>query len=224
MGHPAERSHSRFWQLLSTVLAVWQLVGVATSSTSRRIGSADSETRTRLIDAAERLLLADGYAAVTSRRVGAKAGLKPQLVHYYFRTMEDLFVAVFRRRADENLRRFQRTVAVEPSLRALWEFSSDPRGAAFTIEFVALANHLKSIRAEIARYAKRFRVLELQALTAALSADGIGSDDMPPIVALLLMTGLTQVMGIERRLGVTAGHDATAAFVQGAIERLEPRL
>ena len=32
------------------------------------------------------------YAAVTSRRLANKAGLKPQLVHYYFRTMEELFV------------------------------------------------------------------------------------------------------------------------------------
>ena len=42
------------------------------------------------MDAAEQLLLEEGYAAVTSRRVGARAGLKPQLVHYYFRTMDDL--------------------------------------------------------------------------------------------------------------------------------------
>ena len=63
----------------------------------------DSKTRAQLVDAAEQLLFEEGYAAVTSRRVGAKAGLKPQLVHYYFRTMDDLFVEIFRRRADENL-------------------------------------------------------------------------------------------------------------------------
>ena len=68
----------------------------------RRIGAVDSKTRAQLLDAAELLLLEEGYAAVTSRRVAAKAGLKPQLVHYYFRTMDDLFVEVFRRRADEN--------------------------------------------------------------------------------------------------------------------------
>ena len=45
----------------------------------------------------------EGYAAVTSRRVADAAGLKPQLVHYYFRTMEDLFLEVFRRRAEEGL-------------------------------------------------------------------------------------------------------------------------
>jgi hypothetical protein len=59
-------------------------------------------------------------------------------------------------------------------------------------------------------------------LTAALHADGIGPDEVPPIVALLLMTGLSQVLALERGLGVTAGHDATTRFVQSVIDRLEP--
>ena len=75
-------------------------------------------------------------------------------------------------------------------------------------EFVALANHRKSIRTEIARYAERSRAAQLEALSAALEASGIAPDQIPPIVALLLMTGLTQVLALERGLGVTAGHDA----------------
>src|SRR5258708_37148964 len=73
-------------------------------TSARRIGAPDAKNRGVLLDAAEQLLLEDGYAAVTSRRVADRAGLKPQLVHYYFRTMEDLFLEVFRRRAEEGLR------------------------------------------------------------------------------------------------------------------------
>ena len=61
---------------------------------ARRFGLENSKTRTHLLDAAEQLMREEGYAAVTSRRVAAKAGLKPQLVHYYFRTMDDLFIAL----------------------------------------------------------------------------------------------------------------------------------
>jgi AcrR family transcriptional regulator len=195
---------------------------VATTPASRRIGAPDSKTRVRLVDAAEQLLLEEGYAAVTSRRVGARAGLKPQLVHYYFRSMEDLFVEVFRRRAEENLARAERAVSASASLRTLWEINADPRGAAFSIEFVALAKHHKAIRTEIARHAERFRSAQLQALTTALSADGLGESDMPPIIVLMLMTGLSQVLSIERALGVTAGHDEALAFVAGVLDRLEP--
>ena len=191
-------------------------------SSPRRIGAADSKTRIRLVDAAEQLLLEEGHAAVTSRRVGAKAGLKPQLVHYYFRTMDDLFIEVFRRRADESLVRAERVVAEQGTLRALWRLNADPRGAAFNIEFVALAKHRPAVRAEVARYAERYRAAQLRALTAALGSDGVPPDRLPPVVALLLMTGLSQVLALEQTLGVTAGHDETLAFVAAAIDRLEP--
>jgi TetR/AcrR family transcriptional regulator len=195
---------------------------VTTALPARRIGAEDSATRAQLLDAAEQLLLGDGYAAVTSRRVAAKAGLKPQLVHYYFRTMDDLFLAVFRRRADQNFARFERSVTGPASLRALWDLNADPRGAAFMIEFVALANHRKAIRAEIASYAERWRATQLDALTAALAAAGLDPEQLPPAAALLLMTGLAQVLALEQALGVTAGHDATTTFVERAIRRLDP--
>lgn len=192
-------------------------------TSSRRIGAVDSKSRSQLVDAAEQLLLEEGYAAVTSRKVAAKAGLKPQLVHYYFRSMDDLYVEVFRRRADENLARFESSIAADPSMRNLWELNADRRGAAFMSEFVALANHRKAIRAEIARYAERFRAAQFEAVAAALARCGIGEDELPPDAALLIMTGLAQVMALESALGMTSGHDTTVAFVERAIEELERR-
>jgi AcrR family transcriptional regulator len=201
---------------------MWQGVLVTTTPATRRIGAADSKTRAQLVDAAEQLLVEEGYAAVTSRRVGAQAGLKPQLVHYYFRTMDDLFIEIFRRRAEENLAQFERAVAEDGSLHNLWRLNADLSGAAFTIEFVALANHRKAIRAEIARYAERFRAAQLGAWSAALTAAGVPEEQLPPIAGLLLMTGLAQMLALEQALGVTAGHDATIGFIEQALGRLEP--
>ena len=195
---------------------------MTTASSARRIGTEHSKSRAQLLDAAEQLLVEEGYAAVTSRRVAAKAGLKPQLVHYYFRTMDDLFVEVFRRGAEANLARIERTVAADGSLHALWQLTADARSAAFSIEFVALANHRKAVRAEIARYAERFREAQLDAVTAALEARGVGVDQMPPVVALLIMTGLSQVLALEEAIGVTAGHDTTRSFIEQALARIEP--
>jgi AcrR family transcriptional regulator len=193
---------------------------MSSTSPSRRIGAEDSETRARLVDAAEQLTMEEGYAAVTSRRVAARAALKPQLVHYYFRAMDDLFLEVFRRKADRDMARFERAVAADGSLRNLWRLNTDPRGAAFTMEFVALANHRKAIRNEIARYAERFRAAQLEAITTAFEGRGI-DDKMPPIVALLLMTGLSQVLALETGLGMTAGHDTARAYIERAIDRIE---
>ena len=43
-------------------------------------------------------------------------------------------------------------------------------GSKFNLEFVALANHRKAIRAEMASYAERFRSMQLDAITAILAA------------------------------------------------------
>jgi len=193
------------------------------ATASRRIGAQDSKTRAQLLDAAEKLLLEEGYAAVTSRRVAAKAGLKPQLVHYYFRTMDDLFIEVFRRRADRDLEGFERAVAADPSLQNLWRMNTDQRGAAFTIEFVALANHRKAIKKEIARYAERFRAAQLDAIAGALAAGGVSKRQLPPIVALLLMTGLSQVLALEDAIGISTGHDESVKFVERTLAQLETR-
>ena len=192
-----------------------------TASTPRRLGTKESTTRAQLLDAAEELLLEDGYAAVTSRRVAAKAGLKPQLVHYYFRAMEDLYLEVFRRRAEQELARYARAIEEDGSLRNLWRLNADPRGARFNIEFAALANHHKAIRAEIARYADQFRAAQLEAMQGALARLGIEEGRLPPIVAQLAMTGLSQVLALEGALGVTAGHDDTVAYVERMIDGLE---
>ncbi|HEX9031158.1 MAG TPA: helix-turn-helix domain-containing protein, partial [Streptosporangiaceae bacterium] len=145
----------------------------------RRIGAPDAKNRAVLLDAAERLMLEEGHAAVTSRRVASKAGLKPQLVHYYFRTMDDLFLAMFQRRAEIGLERQAAALASPQPLRALWEYSRDPAGTAFTMEFSAVANHRKAIRAEIARYAERFRADQVEALSALTERYGIDSGTCP---------------------------------------------
>ena len=75
----------------------------------------DAKNRGVLLDAAEQLMLEDGYAAVTSRRVAERAGLKPQLVHYYFRTMDELFIEVFRRRAEAGAAVLSHGAGVRPA-------------------------------------------------------------------------------------------------------------
>jgi AcrR family transcriptional regulator len=187
----------------------------------RRIGASDSVTRAKLLDAAERLLLDEGYAAVTSRRVGQEAVVSPQLVHYYFRTMDDLFLEVFRRRAEEGIAQFTAAMDAERSIRTIWDLRNPGPEARFNLEFVALANHRKAIQAEIASYAIRFRDLQLAAIAGVLADHGIGRDVLPPEVLLVALTGVTQIISLESALGITAGHEETLAFIEELLARLE---
>src|SRR5690606_18495282 len=76
-------------------------------SRPRRPRAATLEKRERLLDATEKIMLREGYAGVTSRSVAAEVGINPPLVHYYFATLDDLFVAVLRRRAETNIERMR---------------------------------------------------------------------------------------------------------------------
>ena len=190
-------------------------------ASNRRIGAEDSESRAALLDATEQLMLEEGYAAVSSRRVAQVAGLKPQLVHYYFRTMDDLFLAAFRRRAEGALKRQARAFEPGRSLRALWALTDDPKSTALTMEFAALANHRKSIRTEIARYAELFRSRQTEILSQIMEEHGVDTEGFPPIAVMVLITGVSQILVMEEALGMSAGHAETRALVERCIVELE---
>jgi len=190
-------------------------------ASTRRIGAEGSKNRALLLDATEQVMLDQGYAAATSRRVAAQAGLKPQLVHYYFRTMDDLFLAVFRRRAEMGLERQAEALASPQPLRALWEFSNDASGTALTMEFTALAGHRKAIRSEIGEYGEKFRIRATETITRVLTDRAIDPDDLPPEVLLVLMTSVSRVLVMEDGLGMSVGHAQTRAMIERWLTRLE---
>jgi AcrR family transcriptional regulator len=177
-------------------------------------------TREALIDATAQIMVDEGYAAATSRRVAAKAGVKPALVHYYFPSMDDLFVAVLRDKAETNLQRQRQAIAEAKPLHALWELSSAHDAQLFT-EFLAMANHRKAIRSEISSYAMRFRDLEEGAMTLALKARGIDLEACPPVVMSMIMGSLAGMLLHEEGLGITRGHDEARAFIEQCLDRFE---
>jgi AcrR family transcriptional regulator len=177
-------------------------------------------TREALIEATAQILLDEGYAAATSRRVAAKAGVKPALVHYYFPSMDDLFVAVLRDKAETNLQRQRQAMAEAEPLHALWQLSGAQDAQLFT-EFLAMANHRKAIRSEIVSYAMRFRDLEEGAMTLAMKARGIDLQLFPPVVLSMIMGSLARMVMHEQGLGITRGHDEARAFIAQCLDRFE---
>src|SRR4029453_19429787 len=94
----------------------------------RRPRKATEEKRARLLDATEEIMLKEGYAAVSSRSVATAVGINAPLVHYYFPTLDDLFVAVLRRRAGRNVMRMAEALASPEPLRPGGGLGWDTRG------------------------------------------------------------------------------------------------
>jgi AcrR family transcriptional regulator len=172
-------------------------------------------------------MLADGYAAATTRRVAKEAGVNSALVSYYFGSLDGMFVALFRRGAERSYERLQQALASPQPLWAFWDLIHEQSGSASTMEFIALANHRKVIRQEIARFSRRFRRTQLEALTDVLEGYGLDPDEWPASVVVLGLSGLSRYLLMEQAFGVDIGHRETEAKVEQLIERLEgprPRL
>ena len=188
----------------------------------RRTQLADkSAARTALLDATERLMVAEGYAAVTTRRVSTEAGVNNGLIHYYFGTMDDLFVQVFRRRSERSLDRLRCALDDPQPLWALWEVTHETGNNAITMEFIALANHRKIIREEIASYSRAHRRLQVERLSSVLDGYGIDSERWPATAVILLMAGIARFLLIEESFDVDIGHIAAVSVVEREIAALE---
>jgi len=187
----------------------------------RRSTAESSETRSGLLDAAERLMLEEGYAAVTARRVAAEAGVNVALVYYYFASMDALFIALFRRGADRSLTAQLEVLRSPQPLWGLWELTHHQTSTALTLEFIALANHRKAIRAEIAGYSKKFRTMQLETMSAILDGYGLDPDTWPPASVILVMWGVSQYLLIEQAFDLDTGHAETVALIEKHIAALE---
>jgi AcrR family transcriptional regulator len=186
----------------------------------RRPRAATAEKRSRLLDATEQIMLRDGYAAVTSRRVEAEAGLK---LHYHFGTLDDLFVEVFRRRAERNVERMRAALTSAEPLRAWWRLASDPRGTALLVELTAAANHRAALQAEVAKLAHDVRRMQVDALAAILDEYGIDTDEFPPALVAAAVQGLALVIVEDQVRGFDTGSGEAAAAMARLVQQLEDR-
>jgi len=187
----------------------------------RRSRAESSETRSALLDAAQRLMLEEGYAAVSSRRVAAEAGVNVALVYYYFETMDELFLALFRRGAERSLERQSIALSSPQPLWGLWDLTHHGSDPAVTMEFVALANHRKAIKAEIADYSRKFRKLQLEKLSAALERYGVDPEQWPASSIILMMAGISRFLLIEETFELDTGHAETVELIERHITALE---
>ena len=181
----------------------------------------ETTTRSALLDAAEALLLEEGYAAVTSRRVGERAGTNSALIHYYFESMDGLFVELFRRGAERGLERQAAALQSPQPLWALWDVLHDHINNVRTVEFFALAHHRPVIRAEVVEYSAKYRQQQLDVLTEVLAGYGLDIETWPPVTLILTLGSISLLLLIEKGFGFDAGHAEMIAVVERQIRALE---
>src|ERR687897_1894799 len=108
-----------------------------------------SATAEAFLDAAERLLIEVGHAGISTRRLAAEAGANQGLVHYYFGSIDEVFVQVLERFTDRLVARqremYSADVPFIDKWRTAWRFQEDDLQAGYSkiwMELQALSwNH-----------------------------------------------------------------------------------
>lgn len=165
-------------------------------------------------------MVRDGYAAVTSRRVEAEAGLK---LHYHFGTLDDLFIAVVRRRGESNVALLTQALAAPDPLRAWWRLASERRGNTLLVELTAAANHRPALQAEVATFARKVRHLQIATLDSILDEYGIDRELFPPALVAAAVQGLAFAMVYDQVAGFDTEQDRAMAAMARLLDQLEER-
>jgi len=161
--------------------------GGGQSEPKKRIRRDPETTRGLILDATEKLMIEEGYAAVSSRRIAQELGLNGATVHYYYPATDDIFIALHQRMTDRQLNELQRVLSSENPLEAFWQYQSTGVQTALGVEFLALSNHRKSIREKLAGSTG-----EARQTTAGLLEQATGGFAAAP--GLLTPTVLTTIL------------------------------
>jgi AcrR family transcriptional regulator len=164
---------------------------------------------------------AEGYGAVSSRRVAEEAGIRQGLVYYYFQTMDDVLLETFKRRTTQALERYVSEARSDRPVRAIWEDLSKTVDARLVFEFVALANHHDGIREEVNRFLVQVRRLEAETIGKEAEARGLDLAPATPTALAFLMYCATLVLASESSTGVTEGHEEVRALFEWMLEQFE---
>ena len=182
-------------------------------ASGRRLGSESSATRELIINAAVEVVQAEGTSRLTAARIAEKAGLKAHLVHYYFRNMDDLVIAVVRSYGRLGLKNAARAIVSDEPLRELWEVEMGFERSVAAMEFSTIAYHREAVQEELKRQIEEIRTLQAEAITRHLQLRGLKSP-VPPLALTLILSSIARQLVREKGFGVALGHAETVQVVE----------
>jgi AcrR family transcriptional regulator len=171
------------------------------------------------MDAAERLLLAEGYAAITTRRLATEAGVNHGLVHYYFGSVENLLLRVLER-FTERLTERQRAMYADPDMPFLEKWrqamrylvGEDVGYEKVWLELWALAWNRPELRERVAKVNEEWWSVLAEAFEEPRRRYGI---DMPLDALVALVMTFNEGIFLERTTGITRGHRELLEWIDG---------
>jgi TetR/AcrR family transcriptional regulator len=186
------------------------------------------ETEQRFLDAAERLLVDVGYAGITTRRLAEEAGANAGLVHYYFGTMEEVFLQVLERFTDRLVAR-QRAMYASPApfiekwREAMGYLDQDRPYQKVWWELQAMAWNHPEFRQRVAKVLAAWSDAMRDAVAEAIARYGLHDGELSADAWVTLIVTMNEGIILERLSGIDRGHAELLAGIDRWLSAMEKR-
>jgi AcrR family transcriptional regulator len=179
-----------------------------------------AEATAALLDAAERMLVTDGYARITTRRVAAEAGVNHGLVHYYFGSMEELLLQVLERFTGRLVARQREMYGADVPFiekwRAAMRYLEEDLRAGYPkvwLELQAMSWNNPGLRERVVAVDEEWRSTLRTAFDRALREYGLDRDDFPLEAVVSLVITFNKGIELEQLAGIRSGHEELLAWI-----------
>jgi len=182
------------------------------------------------LDAAERLLIREGAAGISTRKLATEAGQNHGLVHYYFGSVDELLLQTLERFTARILER-QRAMygSAEPFIekwRKAMGFIEEDLASGYPKvwgELQTLAWNKPELRERMRDVTDRWRSVLSEAFAGAIEEYGLDESRFSVEAWAALVMQFNEGLLFERLLGFDRGHDALLAAIDAWLSSLEAR-
>jgi AcrR family transcriptional regulator len=192
------------------------------------VSAARAETVEAFLDAAERLLISTGYAGVSVRRLAEEAGANHGLVHYYFGSMEELFLRVLERFTERLIQRqqtmYESGVPFIEKWRTAMRYLDEDLQAGYPkvwLELQAMAWNRPEMRERVVRVNAEWRAVLTEAFSRGMNEYGLDRRGFPLEAVVSLVISFNEGMMLERLSGISEGHRELLGAIDQWLETLE---
>lgn len=167
----------------------------------------------RFLDAAERLLAEVGYAGISTRRLAEEAGENHGLVHYYFGSMEELFIRVLERFTGRLIERqralYESDAPYIEKWREAMRYLDEDRASGYQkiwYELQAMSWNRPEMRSRVAPVLAEWKSAMRDAVRQAVRDHGLDAHGFTPEDWITLIVTFNEGVILERLSGITSGH------------------
>jgi len=191
--------------------------------------SDSKDPRTALLDAAERLLIGQGYAALSTRVLATEAGVNHGLVHYYFGSVDKLLLATLTRSTAGLFERQRALYAgdepfIEKWRTAMRHMVGDDHTSGYGklwMELQAMSWNNTTMQEHLATVDEGWREILAEAFTKAMNRYGIDTDLHPVEAMVALVMTFNKGFQLEQTGGIETGHAAVLQMIDDQLARWE---